>query len=45
VAVACSTQGKMRNVYTILAAKPEGKKLLGRLRYRWEDSVKRIVKK
>jgi hypothetical protein len=26
--------------YKILVGKPEGKKLLGRLRRRWEDSIK-----
>jgi hypothetical protein len=30
----------MKNVYEILVWKPEGKKLPGRPRHRWEDSVK-----
>jgi hypothetical protein len=29
-----------RNVYTILVGKPEGKRLLGRIRRRWEDNIK-----
>jgi hypothetical protein len=32
-------EGK-RNAYRILVGKPDGKRLLGRLRLRWEDSVK-----
>jgi hypothetical protein len=32
--------GEMRNVYKILVAKPEGKRLLGRKRYGWEDNIK-----
>jgi hypothetical protein len=27
--------GEMRNAYNILVGKPEGKRLLGRSRYRW----------
>jgi hypothetical protein len=30
----------MRGVYRVLVGKPEGKKLLGRPRRRWEDSNK-----
>jgi hypothetical protein len=32
--------GEIRNPYTILVGKPEGKRLLGRPRRRWEDTVK-----
>jgi hypothetical protein len=32
--------GEMRNTYKILAAKPEGKRPLGRSRRRWEDNVR-----
>jgi len=31
--------GEMRNAYKILFGKPEGKKLLGRPRCRWEDNI------
>jgi hypothetical protein len=29
-----------RNAYKILVGKPEGKRLLGRPRRRWEDNIK-----
>jgi hypothetical protein len=29
--------GEMRNAYSILVGKPEGKRPLGRPRHRWED--------
>jgi hypothetical protein len=29
-----------RNVYRTLEEKPGGKRLLGRLRYRWDDNIK-----
>jgi hypothetical protein len=32
-----SLTGDMRNAYTILVGKPEGKRNLGRPRHRWED--------
>jgi hypothetical protein len=32
--------GKKRNEYRILAGEPEGKRPLGRPRYRWVDNVK-----
>jgi hypothetical protein len=35
-----STNGEERNAYMILAEKPEGKRLLGRPRRRWVDSIK-----
>ena len=36
--VAC--MGQSRNTYRILVGKPEGKRLVGRLRCRWEDNIK-----
>jgi hypothetical protein len=36
--VAC--MGEMRNAYKILVRKPEGKRLLGRPRCRWEDNLR-----
>jgi hypothetical protein len=32
--------GEPRNVYRILAGKPEGKRPLGRARRRWVDNIK-----
>jgi hypothetical protein len=32
--------GAKRNAYRILVGKPEGKRPLGRPRYRWEDNIK-----
>jgi hypothetical protein len=32
--------GGMRNVYSILVGKPEGKRPLGRPRRRWEDNIR-----
>ena len=29
-----------RNAYRVLVGKPEGKRLLGRPRHRWEDNIK-----
>jgi hypothetical protein len=37
---ACSTNGEMRNAYTILVGKPEGKRPLGRPRHRWVGNIK-----
>jgi transposase len=37
---ACSTNGEKENAYRILVAKPEGKRPLGRPRYRWVDNIK-----
>jgi len=34
----------MRNVYKILFGNPEGKRLLGRPRSRWEDNVRMDVR-
>jgi hypothetical protein len=36
--VAC--MGEMINAYKILAGEPEGKRLLGRLRHRWDDNIR-----
>ena len=32
--------GERRGVYRVLVGKPEGKRLRGRPRYRWEDNIK-----
>jgi hypothetical protein len=40
---ACCTHGEMRNVYTILVAKPERKMILGR--NRWKSNIKMNLKK
>ena len=32
--------GERRGVYRVLVGKPEGKRLLGRPRRRWEDNIK-----
>ena len=32
--------GESRGVYRVLVGKPEGKRLLGRPRRRWEDNIK-----
>ena len=32
--------GERRGVYRVLVGKPEGKRPLGRARYRWEDNIK-----
>jgi len=32
--------GKKRGVYSVLMGKPEGKRPLGRPRFRWEDNIK-----
>jgi len=32
--------GERRGVYRVLVRKPEGKRLLGRTRCRWEDNIK-----
>jgi hypothetical protein len=36
----CSMNGEKRNAYRILVGKPEGKRPLGRLIYKWVDNVK-----
>jgi hypothetical protein len=37
---ACSRKGEKRNVYRILARKPEGKRPVRRPRRRWVDNIK-----
>jgi hypothetical protein len=32
--------GEGRRVYRVLVGKPEGKRLLERLRHRWEDGIR-----
>jgi hypothetical protein len=36
--------GKIRNTYTILVEKSVGKRLLGRLRRRWEGNIKMVIR-
>jgi hypothetical protein len=33
-------KGKMRNIYSVLVGKPEGKRPLGRPKCMWEDNIK-----
>jgi len=33
-------RGERRGIYRVLVGKPEGKRLLGRPRLRWEDNIK-----
>jgi hypothetical protein len=35
-----SMYGERRGVYRVLVGKPEGKRLLGRPRHRWDDKIK-----
>jgi len=37
---ACSAHEEKRGVYGVLVGKHEGKRSLGRPRYRWEDNIK-----
>jgi hypothetical protein len=37
---ACSMSGEKRDANRILVGKPEGKRLLGRPRFRWVDNIK-----
>ena len=37
--------GERRGVYRVLVGKPEGRRTLGRLRYRWEENIKLIFEK
>jgi hypothetical protein len=37
---ACSTHGGIIDAYSVLVVKPEGKRLLGRPRLRWEDNIR-----
>ena len=36
--------GEGRGIYRVLVGKPEGKRRLGRPRYRWEDNIKMDLK-
>jgi hypothetical protein len=36
--------GEKRSAYRILVGKPEGKRLLGRPRRRWEDNIKKDLR-
>jgi hypothetical protein len=36
--------GKLRNSYKILVGKPEEKRPFGRLKNRWEDTIKTDIK-
>jgi hypothetical protein len=37
--------GQRRDVYRVLMGKPEGKRPLGRPRHRWEDNIKKNLRK
>jgi hypothetical protein len=37
--------GEIRNIYKILVGKPEGKRLLGRPRRRWEHKIRMDLRK
>jgi hypothetical protein len=37
--------GEERGVYRVFVGKPEGKKLVGRRRSRWEDNIKMDLQK
>jgi hypothetical protein len=37
---ACSTDGENRNAYRLLVGKPDGRRSLGRPRYRWLDNIR-----
>jgi hypothetical protein len=41
----CSRYGERKIEYEILVGKLEVKRPLGRSRWRWEDNIKRILKK
>jgi hypothetical protein len=36
----CSTNGEKRNAYRLLVGKPEGKRPLGRPRYKWVVNIR-----
>jgi hypothetical protein len=38
--MACSMNGEKRNRYMLLLGRPEGKRSLGRPRYRWVGNIK-----
>jgi hypothetical protein len=33
-----------RSTYVVLMGKPEGKRVLGRRRYRWGDNIRRVLR-
>jgi len=35
--------GERRGVYWVLVGKPEGKRPLGRLRYRWMNNIETVL--
>jgi len=37
-------RGEMRNAYRVLVQWPEGKRPLGRPRYRWKNNIKMAIK-
>jgi hypothetical protein len=37
----CSSDGDGRGLYRVLVGNPEGKRPLGRSRFRWEDNIKK----
>jgi hypothetical protein len=39
----CDTNGERRGAYRALVGKPEGRRLLGRPRRRWEDNIKMVL--
>jgi hypothetical protein len=41
---ACNTNGEKRNAYSLLVGKPEGKRPLGKPRFRWVDSIKMYLR-
>jgi hypothetical protein len=40
----CGTYWGRRSVYRVFVGKPEGKRQLGRPRYRWKDNIKMDLK-
>jgi hypothetical protein len=40
----CSTDGRVRNILKILVGKPEGKRIFGRPRRRWEDNIRMYLR-
>jgi hypothetical protein len=41
----CGTHGEGRGVYSVLCGRPEVKRPLGRPRHKWEDNMKRDLRK
>jgi hypothetical protein len=41
---ACRSKGDKRNAYRLLVGKPEGKRPLGRPRYRWTDNIEMVAR-